>query len=398
MRIPIPDGHPLNPGDDPWSKLEKPANPTAYEQTPTDLIAKPRQLIALRRSPSLSIQRGTNISHWLSQSEERGIARRSYFTRGDMQRIADWGLDHIRLPIDEQQMWNVSGGQESEAFDLLDEALDWAHQAGLKAVVDLHILRSHFFISAEEPALFTDPAEPERFAGLWRQLSARLRKRPHNEVAYELLNEAVAADHDDWNRVARVAFQAIRELEPRRTIVLGSNRWNSALTFDKLIVPDDENTILTFHFYLPMLITHHRAQWCPEGRMYGGPIQYPGQPIPDEYLPQVNLPALERLVKLDLAEANKPYNRNCMAADIRKAVEVMQQTGLPLYCGEFGPISLAPLPIRKAWLRDLISLFEEFGIGWANWDYKSNDFGMVNTRGEETGIAEAMFSKPPPSI
>lgn len=97
-----------------------------------------------------------NISHWLSQSE-----RWAFFTRADIQRIADWGFDHIRLPIDEVQMWNESGRQEGEAFDLMDSTLDWARQAGLNVVVDLHILRSHFFNQATEPKLFTDPAEAE---------------------------------------------------------------------------------------------------------------------------------------------------------------------------------------------------------------------------------------------
>ena len=42
-------------------------------------------------------------------------------------------------------------------------------------IVDLHILRSHYFISATEPKLFTDPAEERRFANLWEQLSDHLK-------------------------------------------------------------------------------------------------------------------------------------------------------------------------------------------------------------------------------
>jgi len=170
------------------------------------------------------IHRGTNVSHWLSQSEARGEARRRYFTRGDAQRLADLGLDHLRIPIDEEQMWDESGHRDREAFDLLDACLEWCRELRLRVIVDLHILRSHDFGDAEEPRLFTDPAEPERFAGLWRDLSAHLRHRPDGEVAYELLNEAVARHPDDWNLVARAAYDAVREEEPERVIVLGSNR------------------------------------------------------------------------------------------------------------------------------------------------------------------------------
>lgn len=337
------------------------------------------------------IHRGTNISHWLSQSSRRGGERRGWFTEGDIRRIADWGFDHIRLPIDEEQMWDDRGRQEAEAFGLLDSALDWAEAAGLGVVVDLHILRSHSFAQATEPRLFTDPAEGERFAGLWRELSAHLGRRSNARVAYELMNEAVAKDPDDWNRVAMQAFRAIREIEPERVIVLGSNQWNSAFTFDVLQVPDDPNTVLTFHFYHPMFITHHRAGWSVEGRMYDGPVQYPGHPIAQENLDMVRPPDAHRLLAPDLAELNKFYDRSSMVRDFSKPLALSEKTGLPLYCGEFGVIDCVPMDVRTAWYRDIISAFGEFGIGWANWDYKGQ-FGIVDYKGMSTGIAEVMLA------
>lgn len=98
------------------------------------------------------IHRGTNISHWLSQSEARGEERRRYFTRGDAQRLADLGLDHLRIPIDEEQMWDESGHRRREAFDLLDSAIQWCRELGLKVIVDLHILRSHYFNDPDDIA------------------------------------------------------------------------------------------------------------------------------------------------------------------------------------------------------------------------------------------------------
>lgn len=341
----------------------------------------------------MKIKRGTNISHWLSQSDKRGEERRDWFTKEDIQRIAGWGFDHIRLPIDEVQMWDEGGRQEAEAFDLMDSALDWAEEAGLKVVVDLHILRSHFFNQQAEPKLFTDPLEAEKFADFWRQLSVRLNGRENDSVAYELMNEPVAQNHEDWNRVAKLAFQAIRSLEPDRTIVMGSNRWNSVQTFDQLHVPDDRNTILTFHFYYPMLVTHYRAPWCAEGRMYDGPIQYPGQPIPAGNLAEARSPESSRLFKLNLCDLNKPYDRNSMVADMCKPFDVARKTGLPLYCGEFGVIDKAPLAVRVAWYRDLISVFNEYEVSWANWDYKG-DFGIIDKQGKPAGIADAMLSVP----
>ena len=59
------------------------------------------------------INRGTNISHWLSQSDRRGEARKAWFTEQDVAFIASLGFDHIRIPIDEEQMWDEQGNKEA---------------------------------------------------------------------------------------------------------------------------------------------------------------------------------------------------------------------------------------------------------------------------------------------
>ena len=43
------------------------------------------------------VKRGVNISHWLSQSEDRGKVRAKKFTREDVKFIAEAGFDHIRI-------------------------------------------------------------------------------------------------------------------------------------------------------------------------------------------------------------------------------------------------------------------------------------------------------------
>ena len=330
------------------------------------------------------IHRGTNISHWLSQSKARGQERRAYFTRADVQRLAGLGLDHLRIPIDEEQVWDEKGNRDREAFAILDSALDWCKEANLRAIVDLHILRTHYFNDQEEPRLFTDPAEEKRFAGLWRDLSAHLCRRPHDGVAYELMNEAVARDAADWNRVARAAWAAIRQAEKDRTVVLGSNRWNSASTFYDVEVPEgDPHIILTFHYYNPMLITHYRASWWPGGK-YEGPVHYPGQPIgPHDW---EKLPAD---MKGLLADQNLFYNAGVMERDLAPPMAIRKQTHLPLYCGEFGAINFTPDPLRKAWYRDFRGVLSKHGIAWANWDYKGG-FGLFDG-GKPTVVVEALL-------
>ena len=233
------------------------------------LVAAPAE--AAERS-GFKVKRGTNISHWLSQSRNRGADRRNWFTREDVAFLAGLGFDHLRIPIDEEQMWDESGKPEAEAFALLNQALDWCADYKLNAIVDLHILRSHHFNEKERP-LWTKPEAQERFFQCWRELSDALHNRPVESVAYELMNEPVADNPEDWNKLVAKAVAVVRAKEPKRVIVVGSNKWQSADTFDQLKVPEgDPNILLSFHFYEPFSLTHHTAGWTSIGG-YKGPVK-----------------------------------------------------------------------------------------------------------------------------
>ena len=96
------------------------------------------------------IQRGTNVSHWLSQSEERGEARKQHIQEDDFARLDSLGFDFVRLPIDEVQFWDEEGNKLPEAWDLMINAINWAEKHHLRTIVDLHIIRSHYFNAVNE--------------------------------------------------------------------------------------------------------------------------------------------------------------------------------------------------------------------------------------------------------
>ncbi len=334
---------------------------------------------------NFTLHRGTNISHWLSQSDARGDERRRRFTREDVARLAALGLDHLRLPVDEEQLWDEQGAPHEEAWDLLEQSLDWTLEAGLNAVIDLHILRSHHFNEGPKP-LFTEAAAAQGFADCWRKISERLRDRPRNRVAYELLNEAVAEDPADWNRVLHLAYHAVRTLEPERCLVLGSNRWNSVTQYEFLDVPvNDRNLILTFHYYHPMPVTHYRANWTWQLKDYEGPIQYPGLAIPQEAFNKLPIDQQRRV-----GSVNSLGGSAVMEADLMWPLAVAARTGLPLYCGEFGVVANTPDAVRAAWYRDFLAVLEERHIAWANWDFRGN-FGLFTSDNRKTVACTSLF-------
>ena len=126
------------------------------------------------------IKRGTNVSHWLSQSEQRGEARRLHIQEDDFERLKDLGFDFVRIPIDEVQFWDEQGQKLPEAWDLLNNALDWTRKYDLRAIVDLHIIRSHYFNAVNEGeqaanTLFTSEKAQQDLINLWYQLSELLK-------------------------------------------------------------------------------------------------------------------------------------------------------------------------------------------------------------------------------
>lgn len=322
------------------------------------------------------IQRGTNLSHWLSQDfgwEEKY----TYIKEADIEYISKLGFDHVRIPVDEIELWDEDGNKVKEAFSYLHACLGWCEKYDLNAIVDLHTIRSHHFNAENEGGhntLWTEIKAQDQFVDLWVQLSAELKDYPVNKVAYELMNEAVAPDHEDWNKLINRGIQTIRENEPKRVIVVGSNMWQVAPNLKYLRLPEgDKNIILSFHTYSPLALTHYKAGWTP-GRDYNGPVHYPGQIITDaeyeEYVDTTNTALVNMFV-----DVREVYNKERLLAVFSEGVEYAKSKNLQLYCGEFGCLPTIDRKDRLAFYNDQIQAFEEQNIAWCNWEYKG-DFGI----------------------
>ncbi|HVU36001.1 MAG TPA: cellulase family glycosylhydrolase, partial [Opitutaceae bacterium] len=183
--------------------------------------------------------------------------------------------------------------------------------------------------------------------------------------------------------------------EPNRVLVIGSNRWQGAATFPQLKVPaGDPNIILSVHDYEPFAFTHHTASWT-HIRDYRGPVHYPGATIAPDDLAAIKDPALKAALR-----GHEVWDRARMLKHLRPAIETARKLHLQLYCGEFGCLPTVPRADRLAWYRDMISVFDEAGLAWANWEYKA-DFGIRsynfarNTNGPiDQELIATLLSKP----
>jgi len=322
------------------------------------------------------IKRGVNLSHWLSQ--DFGWAPKySIINENDIRFIDSIGYDHVRIPLDETELWDNNGVAIKEAFKHLTTCLDWCAKYKLRAIVDLHTVRSHHFNAANDGTtntLWVDSTAQENFINLWVQLSGVLHAYPNNMVAYEILNEAVAPNHDDWNKLMNKTVAAIRKLEPKRVMIIGSNMAQIAPNLRYLKLPEgDRNIILSFHTYSPLAFTHYKADWT-QLKTYKGSVHYPGQIISnDDYKKYIDITNAGLLS--ETSDARDIYNKQRLIKVFKDGLRFAKSKHLQLYCGEFGCLPTVDRQERLAYYTDMISALEENNIAWCNWEYKG-DFGI----------------------
>jgi endoglucanase len=318
---------------------------------------------------------GVNLGGWLSQSSLEDGHVRGFIRKKDFKAVADWGFNSVRLPVDGEWLFEDGGrgGLSPRRLAFLKKVLGWAGEAGLLTVLDLHQMPWHSFARPELENLWRNEEDLGSFCRAWAELAHAL-KRVRAPLWFDLLNEPTAKDSQDWNHAASRLYRVLRMEDPKRTLLIESTFWGSVFRLRDLAeAVQGPNLVYSFHFYLPMLVTHQSAPWWKDGKPYREVVQYPG-PIPRaaEYLAG-DLPAETRAV-LDL-EGSRSWDREGLR-DLLKPVAELSRGGNRFYCGEFGVYEKAPREARIRWTRDVVELFSELRVGWAYWNYKGLDFGL----------------------
>ena len=65
-------------------------------------------------------KKGVNLGGWLSQGPLDKEHLDTFITEKDIARIASWGLDHVRLPIDYDNFENEDGSDKEYGYAYID--------------------------------------------------------------------------------------------------------------------------------------------------------------------------------------------------------------------------------------------------------------------------------------
>ena len=334
-------------------------------------------------------QHGVNLGGWLSQCD---ATTREHFdtfiTEADIRRVADMGLDHVRLPVDYNWIEDEAGAPIEEGLSHIDDCVGWCATAGLNVLLDLHKAFGYTFDpldrDADREVFFHDAGLQARFIALWQRLARRYGGR--GNVAFDLLNEVISPDvAEPWNAIAGRAIAAIREIAPDAWIVVGGVRYNNVRSVPLLDLPEDPRVVYNFHCYEPMIFTHQKAYWV-EGMPDDLEVAYPDD--------LERCKVLSERLSFDLAGAIagqdvKTLGPEFFEALFAPAIETAERRGAPLYCGEYGVIDRAGAEDTVCWLRDISAVFNRHGIGRALWNYKRKDFGLIDPHYD--AVREAMI-------
>lgn len=325
-----------------------------------------------------SLKTGINLGGWISQYPSLDHNHfKSFITASDIDRIAGWGFDHVRLPVDYPVIEDDAcpGVLKEDGMAYIEACLGWCAKNKLPVIFDLHKAPGFAFDEHNKADLFNNPSLQERFINLWKLIARRYSGKMENELAFELLNEITQPDSSPWNALVKRTVAAIRAIDPLRLIVIGGNYYNAASELKNLELLEDENILYTFHYYLPLCVTHQKAPWVPVLVDYNKTLNYPGESA--EGLEKF----ANKLTHQFADEIGIVFDKECLRNYLMPAVEFSHQTGQPVYCGEFGVYVGAPMTTRVNWTKDMVDLLNEYGMGHALWTYKALDFGLVDKDG-----------------
>ena len=234
----------------------------------------------------------------------------------DIDKIDEWGMNSIRLPLDETKLGSYNSTTQvytinEKGFAQIDSVLKWARPHNIYVVLDMHRLPGGGSANMDE--FWASTTLQDQFVAAWRVIANRY-KNDDLVAGYDLINEPYHdfADNNLNKPLANIlkrATTAIREVDTRHIVFIEGNGYS--WDFRGLKVPWDANMVYAFHTYSSYAV--------------------------GEYA-------------------------------VTEMTTLRNGTNRPVWCGETGENS-------NLWLTNMAKMYEAAGFGWCVWPAKK--FGSV---------------------
>jgi len=202
-----------------------------------------------------------------------GLWLQNHMTRADVDSLAKWGFNSIRLPMHynlftlpiEDEPVRGENTWLTKGFILTDSLLSWCKANGLYLILDLHAApggqgkdASISDYDETKPSLWESDQNKQKTVALWRKLAERYANAP-NIGGYDLINEPNwtfegknkngledTLNKPIWDLYVEIT-KAIREVDKNHIIIIEGNGWGN--NYRGFTGPWDDNMVLSFHKY-----------------------------------------------------------------------------------------------------------------------------------------------------
>lgn len=332
--------------------------------------------------------RGFNLLDLFSTSnrwDEHFPMSHGDFVEDDFKWMHEWGFNFARIPM--SYLYFISDGTRKNILESRLKQLDRLVEYGDK--YDIHIslnyhrapgycVTAYPFDVAETGNLWKSPDDFEVFCTHWETFAERFKGVSGDKLSFDLLNEPPSIYNDprqpkvlgdspidtlfnttqeNYLKIHRTAAERIHAVDPDRMVIIEGSSFTHWPAWE---LKDMPNTMQALHVYMPLYLTHYRCPWgFPEGI---GPI--PEWPYKGEILGEK-------------VEWNKEFLRQTYTPWLEFA-----EQGYSFHIGECGCCGGTPHDVALAWFEDMLSLFKEYSIGYALWNFRG-PFGILDSGYED---------------
>jgi len=275
----------------------------------------------------------------------------------DFRWMADWGFDFVRLPLC-YSLWIEDGDIykiHKPALEKIDYAIELGKRYGLHICLNFHRAPGYSvnYEKAEPFCLWTDRPAQQAFCFHWEVFAKRYAHVPSERLSFNLINEpplpgTMGMTRENHARVILMAVSTIRKYDSDRLIIVDGVTWAREACPELAYL----DVAQSCRAYSPLGISHYKASW-----VFG------------EYFPEPAWPNGWELFKTwdrsDLENFYAPWIN-------------LARKGIGVHCGEGGAYSCTPHKITLSWLRDVLEILTDAGIGYALWNFRG-DFGILDS-------------------
>ena len=241
------------------------------------------------------------------------LYRANYVAQADIDQIAEWGFNHLRVPFHYKQFYDSTGSETPIGYAIVDELISWCEPYNMYIILDMHCApggQNGGPISDSDGTarLWLEESNKELTIQIWKEIATYY--ADHTLIGgYDLINEPVLPSGvtlEEFKQLYMDITESIREVDNNHLLWIEGNWYGT--DFAGLTPPWDDNMGYSFHKY-----------WGATS-----------------------------------------------LSTIQSYINMRNNYGVPLWMGESGENS-------NHWYYEVFKLLEENNIGWNFWTHKKVD-------------------------